>query len=219
MRAARTVLLTGCGLASMLHCSSRSERSSDPEDVAVHAPVVCVGDAGQPCVCTTLADVQTCFESGSQVGGCACIPSAQPEPYATAPAPDATPDADTVPPFLGTWTLVGTERYVCAGAPSAPMVEGGTMTFRAGPGPTDAGEIDLLFDGGLGCALPLSVSDGIATLTAAPRTCGAQGKPIDRVFLSVQVTPSDQYGGWLQIQETFTDQSGCAYLLQGYLVP
>jgi hypothetical protein len=122
-------------------------------------------------------------------------------------------------PFLGTWTLIGTEQYVCAAETSEFLPESMTMTIRLGPGPTDAGEVDLLFDGGLGCSLQMAVAGGVARLLSAPQTCGEEGKPIDRVFTSIELAAAAQFPGWLRLEETFTDQSGCAFLVQGYLLP
>lgn len=121
--------------------------------------------------------------------------------------------------FLGAWTLVGTEYYVCATDASDSLPLAVIMTLRSGPGVTDGGAIDLLFDGGLGCSLAMSAEDGVATLTWAPQTCGVSGKPIDRVYTSVELAPTLHFPGWLRLEETFTDPSGCTFLVQGYMVP
>lgn len=94
---------------------------------------------------------------------------------ASAPVPPLPPidtAADAALPFLGTWSLVGTEQYVCAAETSEIIPESATMTFRPGPGATDAGQVDLLFDGGLGCSIAMSVTNGAAALTSAPRPAG-----------------------------------------------
>jgi hypothetical protein len=121
-------------------------------------------------------------------------------------------DANTAAPFLGVWTLTGTETSVCPNEPSVAGPTAGYMTFSPGPGPTDGGEVDLLFDAGADCSLALFVSAGVARLAFAPQPCTADADV--RVFASVQVTLA---AASLQISETFSDSMGCEHELQGIL--
>jgi hypothetical protein len=129
-------------------------------------------------------------------------------------------DASGAGSFLGAWTLTGKETFDCpdaAGlsddASANPSSE--TVTFSAGPGPTDAGEVDLLFDAGEGCSLAMVVDAGVASLVFEPQTCVLAGNTgIDWTFTSVRVSPSM---GSLGIVETFTDRLGCTYAIQGGL--
>ena len=133
----------------------------------------------------------------------------------------AASDAGLGGPFLGTWTLVGTESFSCpddagvfsdASANLDPVSE--TVAFSAGPGPTDAGQVDLLFDAGEECALEVSVEAGVAMLVDPPQTCALDRKSTYWVFTSVNVSTSI---GTVGITETFTDDTGCQYLIQGDL--
>jgi hypothetical protein len=130
------------------------------------------------------------------------------------------PDASGAGSFLGGWTLTGMETFDC---PDAAGLSGDasanppseTVTFRAGPGPTDAGDVDLLFDAGEGCSLAMVVDAGVASLVFEPQTCALGGNPgIEWTFTSVRVSPSM---GSLRIVEMFTDRSGCMYEIQGQL--
>jgi hypothetical protein len=217
MRVPRMACLIALGLMGPVGCSSKKDSGPNDPDAGPGDPwLTCVDDAGQQCLCATVADAQTCLQDGSPVAACDCTPLPLSVPADAATPPEA---GSAATPFLGTWTLVGNEQYIRAAAASDIIPESATMTFRPGPGPTDAGEIDLLFDAGLGCSLPMSITGAVATLTSAPQTCGASGKPIDRVFTSIEVTASTHFAGWLSLEETFTDQSGCSYLVQGYLIP
>ncbi|HXX66156.1 MAG TPA: hypothetical protein VEK07_03190 [Polyangiaceae bacterium] len=155
-------------------------------------------------------------EAGGEAGAVGC-PGDETD---VAPTVPGNPDAgEALAPLLGTWTLVGTEQYICSTDASDSLPVAGTMTLWPGPGATEAGTVDLLFDGGLGCSLAMSVTGGVATLTWAPQACGVPGKPIDRVYTSVEIAKPSLFPGWLRIEETFTDPSGCAFLVQGYMVP
>jgi hypothetical protein len=130
-------------------------------------------------------------------------------------------DAGPGGPFLGTWTLVGTETFSCpndaglfsdASANVDPVSE--TVTFSAGLGSTDAGQVDLLFDAGEECALEVSVEAGVAMLVDPPQTCALDRKSTYWVFTSVTVSTSM---GSVGIMETFTDDAGCRYLIQADL--
>jgi len=129
-------------------------------------------------------------------------------------------DASGAGSFLGTWTLMEMETFDC---PDAAGLSGDasanppseTVTFRAGPGPTDASEVDLFFDAGEGCSLAMVVDAGVAGLVFEPQTCALGGNTgIDWTFTSVRVSPSM---GLLGIVETFTDRLGCMYEIQGGL--
>jgi len=129
-------------------------------------------------------------------------------------------DASGAGSFLGAWTLTGKETFDCPDAAglsddASANLPPETVTFRAGPGPTDAGEVDLLFDAGEGCSLAMVVDAGVASLVFEPQTCVLAGNTgIDWTFTSVRVSPSM---GSLGIVETFTDRLGCTYAIQGGL--
>lgn len=217
MRIPRIASLIAVGLVGLVGCSSKKDTKPTDRDAGPSDPwLTCVDDAGQQCLCVPVDDAQTCLQDGSPVATCDCTPLPLSVSADAATPPEA---GSAATPFLGTWTLVGNEQYICAAVTSDMIPESATMTVRPGPGPTDAGEIDLLFDPGLGCSLPMSITGAVATLASAPQTCGASGKPIDRVFTSIEVTASTQFAGWLTLEETFTDQSGCSYLVEGYLIP
>ena len=133
----------------------------------------------------------------------------------------AASDAGLGGSFLGAWTLVGTETFSCpddaglfsdASANLDPVSE--TVAFSAGPGPTDAGQVDLLFDAGEECALEMSVEAGVAMLVDPPQTCALDRKSTYWVFTSVTVSTSM---GSVGITETFTDETGCQYVIRGDL--
>lgn len=236
----RIAIVPTCAFATILACSSRSRGEGTPDTGDLEAAtVVCSASAeasSPPCPCPpqseAQADAQTCPASSASDGWCLCVGQGPVEAddagagfdagVATetdVAAQSAAISAAAVVPFLGTWTLVGTEQYVCAAETSDSLPESATMTLRSGPGATDSGVVDLLFDGGLGCTLAMSVTGGTARLVFAPQTCGVVGKPIDRVFSSVEITPSTQFAAWLRLEETFTEPSGCAFFVQGYLLP
>jgi hypothetical protein len=121
-------------------------------------------------------------------------------------------DANAAGPFLGVWTLSGTETTMCPNEPSTVDPTAGYMTFSPGPGPIDGGEVDLLFDAGADCSLAMFVSGGVARLAFAPQPCTADADV--QVFASVQVTLA---AASLQISETFSDSMGCEHELQGVL--
>jgi hypothetical protein len=141
-----------------------------------------------------------------------------------ADAADGAPiasDAGLGGSLLGAWTLVGKGTFSCpddaggfsdASANLDPVSE--TVTFSAGPGPTDAGEVDLLFDAGEACALEMSAEAGVAMLVDPPQRCALDRKSTYWVFTSVNVSTSI---GTVGITETFTDDTGCQYLIQGDL--
>ena len=121
--------------------------------------------------------------------------------------------------LLGTWTLTGTQTFVCpeAGALSADASAGAVterVTFSTGAGTTDAGQVGLLYDAGEECALVLVVDSSVATLVYEPQKCDLDDKGIDWTFTSVQVSASM---GSLGITETYTDHAGCRYEIQGML--
>jgi hypothetical protein len=121
-------------------------------------------------------------------------------------------DANAAAPFLGVWILTGTETTRCPNEPSMVGPTAGYMTFSPGPGPTDGGEVDLLFDAGADCSLALFVSADFARLVFTPQPCTPDAEV--RVFTSVQVTLASAS---LQISETFSDSMGCEHELQGVL--
>ncbi len=147
-------------------------------------------------------------------------PVAPPEGGTDATDAGPPPDASPATPFLGSWTLTGTETFLCStDAPDAPeTADPGsiTVTFSAGPGPTDAGQVDLVFDDGAQCALTLFVDRGVARLVSAPQTCNLDGRNVYRQFTSVQVTSAT---GPLPIREIFTDRTACQYQIDGVLKP
>jgi len=121
--------------------------------------------------------------------------------------------------LLGTWTLTGTQTFVCpeAGALSADASGGAVterVTFSAGPGATDGGQVAISYDAGEECALALVVESGAATLVYEPQKCDLDDKGIDWTFTSVQVSASM---GSLAITEMYTDYAGCRYEIQGML--
>lgn len=130
-------------------------------------------------------------------------------------------DAGVAGPFLGTWTLNGMETYDCsdsggfvADASSTADLMPTTVTFRTGPGLTDTGEVDLLFDAGEECALAMIVDAGVATLVFEPQSCALGGQLVDWDFTSVQVSSSM---GLFRITEMYTDSTGCRYEVEGRL--
>lgn len=199
------VLLSG-GFAMILACSSRGSCHSPGAEGDE------VRDAGGDPACGEAGTEVAGGDGAGGEGGIGAVTDT------TTPSAGTPEEGGQSQPFVGTWTLVGTEQYVCAAETSEFLPESMTMTVRPGPGATDAGEVDLLFDGGLGCSLQMAVAGGVARLVSA-QTCGAAGKPIDRVFTSIELTAAVQFPGWLRLEETFTDQSGCVFLVQGYLLP
>ena len=130
-------------------------------------------------------------------------------------------EAGAAAPLLGTWTLKGTETYSCPDASGLsadgsviadPVSE--SVTFRAGPESTDAGQVDLLFDAGQGCALGMVVEAGVASLVSEPQTCALGGDATYWDFTSVVVSP---FMGSFEITEVFTDRTGCTYGIEGPL--
>lgn len=128
--------------------------------------------------------------------------------------PDAQlSDANGAAPFVGVWTLSGTETSECPAVGSGPISE--NVSFSPGPGATESGEVDLLFDAGADCSLEMFVSGGIARLVSAPQPCEPNEEAGSRMFTSVQVGPV--VGGSLQITETFWDETGCVHEVQDML--
>ena len=129
-------------------------------------------------------------------------------------------DGSGIGSFLGTWTLAGKETSPCPGTGLSPDASVNArpviavVTFRAAPGPTNAGSGDLTLDAGDGCTLEMVVDAGVVRLASSPETCTLGGPSIDRTFTSVQV---DSSLGSLRITEDFTDPTGCTYLIQGVL--
>jgi hypothetical protein len=202
LRSRRLVVLPICGLAAALACSARSKASgaTDPGDSACDCGVEGGDDAS---------------EAAGDAG-------------AAVQSPDGSASVASAASWIGMWTLVGTEQGICGATTSDSFPESMTMTVRPGADAADSTEAGsatdssgtyLVFDAGLGCSLTVSFTNGSATLVPEPQRCGVEGKPIDRVFTSVQIAPASQFAGWLRLEETYTDQSGCTFLVQGYLLP
>jgi len=191
---------------TLVSCSRRHESASDVDATTDTTDVVyCVGEPG-PCFCLPKDGAAACRVDGSAGGDCTCAPEAD--------LTDATGAESASEPFVGTWTLSGTETFVCSteSAQAAPIAA--AVTFSRGSEATDAGEVDLLFNAGLGCSLAMFVSGGVARLVSAPQTCAPAAQPVDREFTAVQAQPS---GASLTLTETFTDATGCQYQVQGIL--
>ena len=207
---------------TILACSHRHDPPSDADAAADNADVVyCVGEPGPPCFCLPKDGAPACRVDGAAGRPCTCGAAAEGAPNdeaEDAPGPNAPPDATAVESgpdaFVGAWTLTGTQSFVCSTESAQADPIAATVTFSRGPGATDAGEVDLLFDAGVGCSLAMFVSGGVARLVSAPQTCAPGGQPIDRDFTSVEVKPS---GASLDLTETFTDPTGCQYEVHGIL--
>lgn len=129
--------------------------------------------------------------------------------------------ASVAGPCLGTWTLNRTEMFDCsesgglsADASTTADLMLTTVTFRVGPGRTDAGKVDLLFDAGEDCALAMLVDTSVATLVLEPQSCAWGGQLVYWDFRSVQVS------SWMElsrITEMYTDSTGCRYEVEGSL--
>jgi len=205
---------------TLVSCSRRHESASDVDATTDTTDVVyCVGEPG-PCFCLPKDGAAACRVDGSAGGDCTCRAGAEGAPGDdTDDAPeadltDATGAETASEPFVGTWTLSGTETFVCAteSAQAAPIAA--AVTFSRGPEATDVGEVDLLFNAGIGCSLAMFVSGGVARLVSAPQTCARAGQPVDREFTAVQAQPS---GASLDLTETFSDPTGCQYEVRGTL--
>jgi len=205
----------------ILACSRRHEPATEADAAVDTTDVVyCVGDPGPPCFCLPKDGAPACRVDGAVDASCTCGAGVEGPPVdatdeASVPAVRDASGAESGADFwVGTWTLTGTETFVCSTESAQANPIGVTVTFRLGPGATEAGDADLLFDAGLGCSLAMFVSDGVARLVSAPQTCAPTGQPLDREFTSVELQPS---GASLAITETFTDRTGCEYEVQGSL--
>ncbi len=201
---------------TLVSCSRRHESASDVDATTDTTDVVC--EPG-PCFCLPKDGAAACRVDGSAGGDCTCRAGAEGAGDDTNDAPeadltDATGAESASEPFVGTWTLSGTETFVCSteSAQAAPIAA--AVTFSRGSEASDAGEVDLLFNAGLGCSLAMFVSGGVARLVSAPQTCAPAGQPVDREFTAVQAQPS---GASLDLTETFTDAPGYQYQVQGTL--
>jgi len=206
---------------TILACSHRHDPPSDADAAVDNTDVVvCVGEPGPPCFCLPKDGAPACRVDGAAGGPCTCGAAAEGAPNdegEDAPVPgvaDATAAESGPDAFVGAWTLTGTQSFVCSTESAQADPIAATVTFSRGPGATDAGEVDLLFDAGVGCSLAMFVSGGVARLVSAPQTCAPGGQPIDRDFTSVEVQPS---GASLDLTETFTDPTGCQYEVHGTL--
>jgi hypothetical protein len=212
-----------CAWAAMTTtaCSSRSREMDTDRDAGT---VLCVtGADGSPlCLCVTPGGAPTCWAQGPGGRPCDCLGDGDGDGGAEADAasteggddPSATLNGADL--FLGTWTLSGTEQYVCSNELAGEEPVTNPVTLTRGTGVTDSGSIDLMFDPGLGCALPMSVSGAAARLMSPPQLCSVRATPIDRQFTSVEISP---LGSVFIIEETFGDHTGCQYRVQGWMSP
>jgi hypothetical protein len=205
---------------TLVSCSRRHESASEVDAGTDTTDVVyCVGEPG-PCFCLPKDGAAACRVDDSAGGDCTCGAGAEGAPVdGTDDAPeaditDATGAESASEPFLGTWTLNGTETFVCSTESAQATPIAATVTFGRGAEATDLGEVDLFFNAGLGCSLAMFVTDGVARLVSAPQTCVPAGRPVNREFTSVEVQPS---GTSLDLTETFTDPAGCQYEVRGIL--
>ena len=221
MRRAQRSIGIISGFVTILACDPRHKPVSEA-DAATDDPdvVYCVGDPGPPCFCLPKDGAPACRVDGAAGGPCTCGAGAQdaavdePDDAANAAFADSNAAESASDPFIGTWTLTGMESFVCSTESAQADPVAVSVTFSRGPGATDAGEVNLLFDAGLGCSLAMFVSGGVARLVSAPQTCAPAGQPVDREFTAVQAQPS---GASLDLTETFTDAPGYQYQVQGTL--
>ncbi len=207
-----------CGWAAMTAaCSSRSHETKEDPDSDAGTVLCLTGVDGSPlCVCVTPKGGPTCWTQGPGDRPCDCVGDGDAEAASAEGGDDASAADSEADPFLGTWTLTGTENFVCSNVPAGEEPVINAVAFTRGTGVTDGGSIDLRFDPGLGCALPMSVRGGIATLVSVPQRCAVEGTPIDREFTSAEISP---LGSLFRIEETFSDHTGCQYRIQGDLSP
>jgi len=221
MRRARRSIGIISGFVTILACDPRHKPVSEA-DAATDDPdvVYCVGDPGPPCFCLPKEGAPACRVDDAADGPCTCGAGAQdaavdePDDAANAAVADSNAAESASDPFIGTWTLTGMESFVCSTESAQADPVAVSVTFSRGPGATDAGEVNLLFDAGLGCSLAMFVSGGVARLVSAPQTCAPAGQPVVRDFTSVEVQP---LGASFELTETFTDPTGCQYEVQGTL--
>ena len=220
MRRARRSIGIISGFVTILACDPRHKPASDPDATPDDPDVVyCVGDPGPPCFCLPKDGAPACRMDGAS-GPCTCGAGPQdaavdePDDAADVSITDTSAAESAWEPFIGTWTQTGTESFVCPTESAQADAVAATVTFSWGPGATDAGTVNLLFDAGLGCSLAMFVSGDVARLVSAPQTCAPAGQPIIREFTSVEVQP---FGASFDLAETFTDPTGCQYEERGTL--
>ena len=129
---------------------------------------------------------------------------------AAAPTDDGAtlPPNDGTSPFLGSWTLAGTQRTTCGIAVSRQSTST-AVSFRTNGGAPGS----LLFDPGLSCSLVVTVEGGLARLAPTPQRC-AESDGSTRIFTSVVVEPQ---GGGFSVEQTATTASGCTVYTVGTL--
>jgi hypothetical protein len=123
---------------TLVSCSRPHESASDVDAATDTTDVVyCVGEPG-PCFCLPKDGAAACRVDGAAGGDCTCRAGAEGAPGDdTDDAPeaeltDATGAESASEPFVGTWTLSGTERFVCSteSAQAAPIAA--AVTFSRG---------------------------------------------------------------------------------------
>jgi len=184
MRRAQRSIGIISGFVRILACDPRHKPASEADAATDNPDVVyCVGDPGPPCFCLPKDGAPACRVDAAAGGPCTCGAGAQdagvdePDDAADAAVTDAIAAESASGPFIGTWTLTGTESFVCSTESAQADPVAATVTFSRGPGATDADEVNLLFDAGLGCSLAMFVSGGVARLVSAPQTCALRVKP------------------------------------------